>query len=215
MAHLSPTEPEPIPKHGPGARPRVKAPDRRRDDLLTAATALFVERGVDATSVSDITRAAGVAKGTFYLYFSSREQLLESLRGQLAGAAAARVESLEPPSEADAWPAYLDALTDAALAFFTEHAALHDLLADRPHEHASTRGEGPAVRNISRTLAAVIGRGVEAGAVRVADPAIAAELLLDLLHGAVHQALLPGQNLNLVRETARAMVRGSLLCGQR
>ena len=53
----------------------------RRSDLLAAARAIFSERGYHETTVEDITRAAGVAKGTFYLYFSEkREIFLEIIR---------------------------------------------------------------------------------------------------------------------------------------
>ncbi len=43
--------------------------------LLNAALALFRERGYTDTSVDDLCRAAGVTKGTFFHYFSSKEAL--------------------------------------------------------------------------------------------------------------------------------------------
>ncbi|MBW3664267.1 MAG: TetR/AcrR family transcriptional regulator, partial [Actinobacteria bacterium] len=52
----------------------------RGAQLLYAAERLFTRQGVAATTVSDITGAAGVAKGTFYLYFDSKEQLLGTLK---------------------------------------------------------------------------------------------------------------------------------------
>lgn len=51
----------------------------RRDQLLHAATTLFGERGTDVT-VAEITDAAGVAKGTFYVYFASKAELVAALR---------------------------------------------------------------------------------------------------------------------------------------
>src|SRR4030088_2353770 len=59
---------------------RVKRPKARRDALLAAAVALFQERTVDDVTVADISAAAGAAKGTFYLYFESREALVEALQ---------------------------------------------------------------------------------------------------------------------------------------
>ncbi len=47
----------------------------RRQQLLDAARALFAERGYHETTVDDITRAADVAKGTFYLYFSEKREI--------------------------------------------------------------------------------------------------------------------------------------------
>lgn len=44
--------------------------------ILTAAIQLFAEKGYQATSVSDIARKAGMAKGIIYHYFSTKEDLL-------------------------------------------------------------------------------------------------------------------------------------------
>jgi AcrR family transcriptional regulator len=61
-------------------RPRTKAPEQRRDELMTAAQRLFLKFGVGSTTIEQITSDADVAKGTFYLYFASKEDVLEALR---------------------------------------------------------------------------------------------------------------------------------------
>ena len=50
-------------------------PGERRQQMLDAARKLFAERGYHDTTVDDITRAADVAKGTFYLYFSEKREI--------------------------------------------------------------------------------------------------------------------------------------------
>jgi AcrR family transcriptional regulator len=50
-----------------------------RERLLTAATEVFASKGYTATRVSDIVQQAGVAQGTFYLYFKSKQAILEQL----------------------------------------------------------------------------------------------------------------------------------------
>src|SRR5262245_66406031 len=50
--------------------------ERTRAAIREAANALFLEHGVDATTVDAICAAAGVSKGTFYLYFHRKEDLL-------------------------------------------------------------------------------------------------------------------------------------------
>jgi AcrR family transcriptional regulator len=57
----------------------VKDADVRRDELLDTALALFLENGYDRTSVEQITSTVGVAKGTFYHYFNTKNDLLELL----------------------------------------------------------------------------------------------------------------------------------------
>lgn len=42
---------------------------QKREALLNTAYELFTTKGTNATAISDIVRQAGVAKGTFYLYF--------------------------------------------------------------------------------------------------------------------------------------------------
>jgi AcrR family transcriptional regulator len=56
--------------------------DARRQSLIDAARSLFAAGGYHATTVDDITRAAGVAKGTFYLYFTEKREIYyEVIRG--------------------------------------------------------------------------------------------------------------------------------------
>ncbi|MGN0275976.1 MAG: TetR/AcrR family transcriptional regulator [Hominisplanchenecus sp.] len=52
---------------------------RKRDSLLDAAFQLFLENGFHKTSISDIVKRAGVAKGTFYLYFTDKFDLRDKL----------------------------------------------------------------------------------------------------------------------------------------
>jgi AcrR family transcriptional regulator len=50
-------------------------PDRRRHQLLEAATWVFARKGYRRAGVSDIIARARVARGTFYLYLDSKEQV--------------------------------------------------------------------------------------------------------------------------------------------
>ncbi|HWQ79957.1 MAG TPA: TetR/AcrR family transcriptional regulator [Anaerovoracaceae bacterium] len=47
-----------------------------RNRIIDAAVCLFSEKGYEATTVAEITEAAGVAKGTFFNYFNAKEDLL-------------------------------------------------------------------------------------------------------------------------------------------
>ena len=47
--------------------------------LLKSAYALFESRGVNMTAVEDVVKAAGVAKGTFYLYFKDKHDLVDQM----------------------------------------------------------------------------------------------------------------------------------------
>ncbi|HEX3623180.1 MAG TPA: helix-turn-helix domain-containing protein, partial [Acidimicrobiales bacterium] len=67
----------------PGAARRRREPhDVRRDQILDAAEQVFVERGFASATIADVAEHAGVAKGTVYLYFDSKTQLLAALRAR-------------------------------------------------------------------------------------------------------------------------------------
>src|SRR5688572_28374115 len=59
------------------ARPQPVAD--KREAILRAATQVFAARGFFQSQVADVARAAGVAAGTVYLYFRSKDDLLVSL----------------------------------------------------------------------------------------------------------------------------------------
>src|SRR2546430_12316187 len=58
---------------------RDSAPGPKRDAILRAAIDVFAERGYFNARVADVARAAGVAAGTVYLYFKSKDDLLVSI----------------------------------------------------------------------------------------------------------------------------------------
>lgn len=59
--------------------------DRRRRELLDVALKVFSERGYHETRISDLIEAAGVARGTFYLYFESKNAIFHELLDDLVG----------------------------------------------------------------------------------------------------------------------------------
>jgi len=61
------------------ARPVKKTPGEWRDEIMRAAQTLFLSNGYEETSVTDIMKAAGGAKGMFYRFFDSKEELLQAI----------------------------------------------------------------------------------------------------------------------------------------
>lgn len=57
---------------------------QKLDALFRSAYDLFLTQGIEKTSVSDITRNAGVAKGTFYLYFTDKYEVRDRLIARTA-----------------------------------------------------------------------------------------------------------------------------------
>jgi AcrR family transcriptional regulator len=75
------------------ARPK-KDPEIMRAKILDVAEGLFSKRGYDETAVSDIVSAMGVAQGTFYYYFQSKEECLDAMVGRILEADFRTVEGV-------------------------------------------------------------------------------------------------------------------------
>ena len=58
---------------------------RTRQKLLDAASSLFAEKGLDLTTIDDITERADVGKGTFYYHFKNKEGLIKILINNVLG----------------------------------------------------------------------------------------------------------------------------------
>ncbi|OPY30575.1 MAG: transcriptional regulator BetI [Methanocella sp. PtaU1.Bin125] len=57
----------------------TKTPEIRKGELIEAAEVLFREQGYKQTSVNDIVKKVGVAQGTFYYYFKSKDDILNAV----------------------------------------------------------------------------------------------------------------------------------------
>ena len=160
------------------ATPRTRRKDARPDEIRAAALALFAERGFAATRLDDVARRAGIAKGTIYLYFPTKEDLFRALVRQdlLPNLAALEKAAAAHPGPA---PARLrDLLATMAARMDAPTAAIPRLiLAESGNFPALARFYAEEV--VARGLALitrVIAAGVAAGEFRPVDPAAVAPL---------------------------------------
>jgi len=73
-AEVTLTQPEPS-----GGRPAAGEDPVKREHILDGAMRVFMQMGFDAASMNDITREAGVSKGTLYVYFKNKEDLFAAM----------------------------------------------------------------------------------------------------------------------------------------
>jgi len=61
---------------------RTRSEAQRREQILSAARDVFKEKGYETATISEVVRRAGVAQGTFYLYFDSKKSVVIELARQ-------------------------------------------------------------------------------------------------------------------------------------
>jgi AcrR family transcriptional regulator len=71
-----------------------KDPEIRKSEIIDAATELFLTKGLEETSISDIVHRVGVAQGLFYYYFKSKDEILNEVVERLAAAYFAQIERI-------------------------------------------------------------------------------------------------------------------------
>ncbi len=72
----------------------MKKGEKRKQELLQIAYRMFLTKGYENTSVDEIIDAANIAKGTFYYYFKTKEQLLEEVIDMMLDAEEARAKRI-------------------------------------------------------------------------------------------------------------------------
>ena len=72
----------------------VKEGEVRRQEILMVARELFVTKGYEQTSVNDILKIVDIAKGTFYYYFASKEEVLAAIILDIVEEGAKRAEQI-------------------------------------------------------------------------------------------------------------------------
>ena len=158
--------------------PRTADREARRAALVSAAAAVFARRGVANTTVGDIVKAAGVAQGTFYLYFDSKDAasiaVVERIADAIVESTAARIEAAT--TTVGKLLALRDVLTEAGsapdatelidLMHRPENRVLHDRLAD------------DMTPRLVPLVEAIIEQGVAEKVFAVGDPRAAAWFVL-------------------------------------
>ncbi len=157
---------------------RTRSADRRAD-LVTAALASFMEHGVARTSVDDIVGAAGVAKGTFYLYFGSKDEIVNAVAERM-------VDQVGDAVEGAAGAAGLDPIArvrslSAALAELGHSPHERDLIEifHRPENQAvHDRMTEAIIGRLAPALERIVADGIADGSFRAQDPSWAAAFVL-------------------------------------
>lgn len=161
-----------------------KLDNGKRSHILRAATEVFSAREFHTVPVEDVATAAGVGKGTLYLYFPTKEQLFYAT---ILEALDVLLSELETAVRGRTGEEALRAFTRAFVDFFWTRRHLAVLMGRYEHKQREPEGEPWRLRRqkvvtLVRTLLQSETRAAGLGA---ADAAEAAEMLLALIRAAV------------------------------
>jgi AcrR family transcriptional regulator len=163
----------------------------KRRQIIEGARAVFLAQGFDAASMNDIARAAGVSKGTLYVYFKHKEELFEAIVTQECEAQAEGIFNLDP-NDHDV-ETVLTRLGNAYVNFLCrpeKASAIRTVIAiaDRMPDLGRKFYETGPARGIAR-LAGYIAAQVDAGVLAVEDCEIAAAQLMEACQAMVFKSM--------------------------
>lgn len=170
----------------PTRRKRVaKPPEERRRDIMDAAEALFARKGIADTKIEEVTALAEVSKGTFYLYFKTKDEvaaaLWERYMDNFAGVGEGILGNAGVPLDAR-----LVNVLESLCRFALDHADLHRVLYDgagAQEVHAATN------ERLIGMIAAAARDGVDSGEIACKHPDMMARALFHGFCGAVTDAI--------------------------
>lgn len=161
----------------------VKPPDIRRSEILDVAQELFYSRGYEQTSIRDIIETVGIAKGTFYHYFRSKQDLLDALTGRILQRSVQILEPMVEDGQLSALEKLQRLFADAGSLKLENQAFLRTLL---PvwflDDNAIVREKMKAasLREITPLLTQIIRQGVAEGSLTTDYPDDIGEIILQL-----------------------------------
>jgi AcrR family transcriptional regulator len=167
---------------------------------MNAAQRLFLKQGVPSTTIEQITSGADVAKGTFYLYFSSKEEILAALGDRFGQKHLEGIKAAIAAKPKEDWRKRLATWASACFTGYLDSIQLHDIVfyGSRPR----TR-EGLVDNAVIDHLSDLLQAGMKARAWSVEDPRFTAVFLFSGLHSVVDDAYTKEKRINRSRLAQR------------
>lgn len=173
--------------------------EARRQQIMSAAEAVFARKGFLEATVSDVAREAKVSDATIYEYFPSKEELLFSIPGETTRRGKERMESAL--RYVRGFSNRLRCIIYGYLSFYMDHpdyASIAMLILKQNRKFLETEAYRE-VRELSRTILRVVEEGISAGEVRRGtDPHLVRHLVLGAIEHMVIRRLLLGRPQNLL-----------------
>lgn len=166
-------------------RPRgLQAREATERRILEAATQVFTDRGFAAATIAEMVETSGLARGTFYLYFSDKRAVFFALVSQVT----ADLYDIVTPPDAAAYRERIRQATSAYMEVFTRHAGVISCI----FEVATCDPEIGKLQNgyrerFRQRIEAHFERSVRSGAFRDIDPKSASYCLCAMVEGCAYE----------------------------
>lgn len=181
--------------------------DQRRREILDAAKELFAERGFHAASISEIIKRAGIARGTFYLYFNSKDSVFESILELAIHELKLRIIGVDVHEGAPPPALQLNQNVSRVLEYMLADRALIQLILNHglpPDAPMAMRVDG-FFANVEEMLVRSLSYGMSVGLVRQCDAALTAAQILGAVRGGMRY-LIQTQEPFAVAEVASQLI---------
>lgn len=193
--------------------PRTHRPAaQRREEILDAAHTLFTTKGFQPTTMEDILKVVGIAKGTLYYHFPSKEQILKALVLRIVG----QVEQRARKIAASPAPA-IEKLIALMAAMQVEGAEIE--LVEQFHAPGNAEFHllsiTEMIKHLTPIITDVIIQGVDEGAFSTDRPYDAVELLLSASGILLDHEIMEPSQADLARRTQSLVWASELLLGAR
>lgn len=153
----------------------VKEADERRNEILDVAQELFVLNGFDNTSTNDILARIGIARGTLYYHFKSKEDILDSIIERMTNEAMAKSVYIAKNKNLP----LLDRFTQSIMALNLDSGIAHEVM-DQVHKPQNAlmhqKMQERLLQGIVPVIAELITEGNEQGMFKCDFPDVAAEI---------------------------------------
>ncbi len=155
----------------------MRPKNHTKELIARTALSLFVEKGIDGTTIRDIAAAAGIAEGTLYRHYSGKDALAWDLFSRNFTAFALELRRIE--SAQATLRGKLDAMVRQFCTFFDDDPVLFSYLLLA--QHGQLQKVTPEMPNPVEVVREVLAGGMDRGEIPAGDPNVAAAMVLGIV----------------------------------
>lgn len=155
----------------------VKEAEERKNEILDVAERLFETKGFDGTSTTDILNEIGIARGTLYYHFKSKEDILDAMIDRMTGSLVANAGEIAAQKDVPV----LQRLTQMMLALNVNNDLGHEIM-EQVHKPQNAlmhqKVQERLLAGVNPIVTALIEEGIAQGICQTDYPAEVAEMTL-------------------------------------